>query len=59
MDDKISVTLTAYGITHSADLNDGSSVEELIEVFSRMIEAMSFDPQLVNDGLRKVLESRA
>lgn len=58
MEDKISVTLTAYGITHSADLNEGSNVEELIEVFSRMIEAMSFDYQLVNDGLRKVLERR-
>ncbi len=58
MKDKISISVTAYGITHSSELNDGSSVEELIEVFSRMIEAMSFDPQLVNDGLRKVLESR-
>lgn len=59
MEDKISITLTAYGITHSSDLNEGSSVEELIIVFSRMLESMSFDSQLVNDGLRKVLESRA
>ena len=58
MKDKISISVTAYGITHSADLNEGSSVEELIEVFSRMLEAMSFDSELVNDGLRKVLERR-
>lgn len=58
MEDKISISVTAYGITHLAELFEGSRVEELIEVFSRIIEAMSFDSELVNDGLRKVLESR-
>ena len=58
MEEKIRISVSAYGITHTAELHEGSSVEELVDVFSRMIEAMSFDSELVNDGLRKVLESR-
>ena len=58
MEEKIKIFVSAYGITHTAELHEGSSVEELVDVFSRMIEAMSFDSELVNDGLRKVLESR-
>ena len=58
MEEKIKIFVSAYGITHTAELHEGSSAEEVIEVCLRMIEAMSFDSELVNDGLRKVLESR-
>ena len=58
MEEKIKISVSAYGITHTAELHEGSSVEELVDLFLRMVEAMSFDSELVNDGLRKVLENR-
>ncbi len=58
MEEKIKISVSAYGITHAAELHEGSTAEELIEVCLRMIEAISFNSELVNDGLRKVLESR-
>lgn len=58
MEQRISLTVRAFGITHTSELPEDCSASEFIEIFSNLAESIGFSPQLVIDGLRQAIESR-
>lgn len=58
MEQKISLTVKASGITHTSELSEDCSAIEFIESFSNLAESVGFPPQSVIDGLKQALETR-
>lgn len=58
MENKITVSIHAYGITHSSQLPEYCTAAELIEIYSQMVESISFDSSLVIDGLKQAIDTR-
>jgi len=58
MEQKILITINAYGISHTSELPEDCSAIEFIESFSNLAESVGFSPQLVIDGLKQALEAR-
>lgn len=58
MEQRISVAVRAFSITHSVDLPEDCSALEFIETFSNLAESVGFSPALVIKGLNKAIESR-
>lgn len=53
MENKITISVKAYGISHSAVLSDECSADEFIEVCAKMAESIGFTSTLVIKGLEK------
>lgn len=58
MEQKILITINAYGISHTSELPEDCSAIEFIETFSNLAESVGFSSQLVIDGLRQTIETR-
>lgn len=58
MENKITISVKAYGISHSAVLSDECSADELIEIFAMLAESIGFSPALVIKGLESAIDSR-
>lgn len=58
MDNKISITVNAFGINHSAEINEDVSAVEFIEVCAKMAESVGYSRELVKEGLQKAMEYR-
>ena len=58
MENIISITLTAFGITHNATLLEECSADELIETFANLTESIGFSPSSVIKALDKAIDSR-
>ena len=58
MEQKILITINAYGISHTSELPEDCSAIEFIETFSNLAESVGFSPQLVIDGLRQTSKTR-
>lgn len=58
MEQRISLTVRAFGITHSAELSEDCTAIEFIETFSNLAESVVFSPKLVIDGLKQAIELR-
>jgi len=58
MEQRISLSVKANNITHTAELPEDCSAIEFIESFSNLAESVGFSPQLVIDGLKQAIESR-
>lgn len=50
MKQRISLSVKANNITHTADLPEDCLAIEFIESFSNLAESVGFSPQLVIDG---------
>ena len=55
---KITITITDFGITHKAELDQNISSEQFIETCCKLAESLTFSPDQVRKGLRKSLEIR-
>lgn len=58
MENKISITINAFGINHSAEINEDVSAIEFIEVCAKMAESIGYSPELVRKGLQAAKEYR-
>ena len=58
MESKIIITINAYGITHTAELSDECSADELIEICAMLAESIGFSPDLVIKGLESSIKLR-
>lgn len=58
MENKITISVKAYGISHSAVLSDECSADELIEICAMLAESIGFSPALVVEGLKNAIECR-
>lgn len=58
MENTIAISIKAYGISHTAELSDECSAEELIEIFAMISESIGFSPKLVIKGLKKAIDNR-
>lgn len=58
MKQRISLTVNAFGITHTSDLPEDCSAIEFIESFSNLAESIGFSPALVVDGMQRAIETR-
>lgn len=58
MEDRISISIQAYGITHSSDLPESCTAAEIIEISSQMVESIGFDLSLVIEGLYAAIDKR-
>ena len=58
MEDRITITIKGFGITHTSDLAEDVSAEEFIEVCAKMAESISFSPEQVRQSLRLALNNR-
>lgn len=51
MDEKIVITVRAYGISHTAELNEDAVAGEFIEKCSKLAESIGYSPDLVQEAL--------
>lgn len=58
MENIISITLTAFGITHNVTLSEECSADELVETFANLTESIGFCPGVVIKALDKAIDSR-
>jgi len=58
MENKISITVNAFEITHMAEINEDVSAVEFIEVCAKMAESVGYSPELVRKGLQVAKEFR-
>ena len=58
MDNKISITVDAFGINHSAEINEDVSAVEFIETCCKMALSLSYSGAQLREGLRQALEMR-
>ena len=58
MENKITISVKAYGISHSAVLSDECSADELIEICAMLAESIGFSPDLVVKGMDRAIECR-
>ena len=58
MEDRITITIKGFGITHTSDLAEDVSAEEFIETCCQMAESISFSPEQVRQALRLSLKNR-
>lgn len=58
MEERISITVNAFGMTHTAEINEDVSAIEFIEVCAKMAESVGYSPELVRKGLQAAKEYR-
>ena len=58
MNNKIIIKVEGQGITHTIELCEDISPEELIECFCKLAESLSFMPGQIRDELRTALANR-
>ena len=58
MENKISITINAFGINHTAEINEDVSANEFIEICAKMAESVGYSPELVRKGLQAAKEYR-
>ena len=46
------ITITSHGVTTTAELNDGSTIGEVVEVIKGLLIAQGYPQQLVNEHLK-------
>lgn len=46
------ITITSHGVTTTAELNDGSTIGEVVEVIKGLLIAQGFHHELVNEHLK-------
>jgi hypothetical protein len=57
MDEKIVLTVRAYGITHTAELNEDAVAFEFIERCTQLAESIGYSPELVQEALAFKIET--
>lgn len=58
MEEKISIIVKAFGITHTSELTEDVSAEEFIETCCKMAESLTYSPEKVRQALRLALNNR-
>jgi len=58
MEDRITITVKGFGITHTSELCEDVSAVEFIEVCAKMAESVGYSPELVRKGLLAAKEYR-
>jgi len=58
MEERITITVKGFGITHSAEIDEDVSAVEFIEVCAKMAESVGYSPELVRKGLQAAKEYR-
>jgi|GEM_PF-3665651 len=58
MENIITISIQAYGITHISNLPESCSATELIEICSQLVESIGFDSSLIVKALKEVIDSR-
>ena len=58
MEDRITITVNAFGINHSVEIDEDASAVEFIEVCAKMAESVGYSPELVRKGLQAAKEYR-
>lgn len=46
------ITITSHGVTTTAELNDGSTIGEVVEVIKGLLIAQGFHHELVSDYIK-------
>ncbi len=46
------ITITSHGVTTTAELNDGSTIGEVVEVIKGLLIAQGFHHELVNEHIK-------
>lgn len=54
--EKIKITFEAYGITHTAEVNDSSNIYQLMPIVTSLIESMGYHPESILKGLEEEVE---
>ena len=58
MEDRITISVIGFGITHTSELNEDVSAEEFIETCCKMAESLTYSPEQVRQALRLALNNR-
>jgi hypothetical protein len=58
MEDRITISVKGFGITHNAELQADSTAEEFIETCCKMAESLTYSPEQVRQALRLALDNR-
>lgn len=51
MNEKIVITVRAYGITHSTELNEDAVAFEFIEKCTKLAESIGYSPDILQEAL--------
>jgi len=58
MEQRIFLSVKAFGITHTAELPDYAQAIEFIEACAKLAESVGYAPTKVIEGLKKAMEAR-
>jgi hypothetical protein len=58
MEEKITLIIKAYGITHTCEFSEECTATEIVEKCAMLIESIGFSPVLVVEALGQAIESR-